>query len=248
MSKVVKTISIGLIAVAAIAVIAFWFLVSNLDAIVKQVVEQVGTETLDTQVTLSSAEISLAEASAALRGLRIANPDGFSAQNAFELGAIEVALAPESLSTEVMVLETIAIDSASLLFEQQGARNNLQTLLDKLDSGGGDAESAADDEESNQMIIREFRFTRANVRLSHDQLDSDIDLTLPDIVLRNIGNSDQAVTPEEAARQIIEPILTEAQDAAKRRAEEELREIANQEMEKQKDRAIKKLNEKLFGE
>ena len=244
-----KKLSIVIVLLIAVVGIALWLVVANLDSIVKRVVEEAGTETLGTRVSLSSAEISLGEARAVLRGLTIANPEGFAASQAFELGAIEVALDPESISTDVLVLETVGIDQASLTFEQIGTRNNLQTLLDNLDSGAdGAAESGPESEQENLLIIRDFRFTNANVSLSHDQLDRDIALELPDIVLRNIGNADEAVTPEEAARQILEPILKKSRDAAQDRAEQEIRQLAEQELDKQKNRAMDKARDKLFGQ
>ena len=248
MSKLFRYISIAVLLLVAVAGIAVWLLVANLDGIVKRVVEEVGTETLATQVTLNSAEVNLADASAALRGLTIANPSGFKSRSAFELGAIEVALAPESISTDVLILETVNIDNASLFFEQIGSKNNLQTLLDNLDSGAASAgEDTEDSSDETLLIIREFKFTDANITMSHDQLDKDLELRLPAIVLRNIGTAEQAVTPEQAARQIIEPILQKATDAARDRAEEEIKARAKQEIDKQKGRAIESARDKLFG-
>ena len=233
----------------AVLGIALWLVVSNLDTIVKRVVEEVGSDTLGTKVSLNSVEISLGDARAALRGLTIANPDGFETDNAFELGAIEVTLDPESISTDVLVLDNISIDQAGLTFEQVGDRNNLQTLLNNLDSGpDSSADTDTDSGEENQLIIREFSFTGANIAMSHDRLENDIALTLPDIRLRNIGTADSAVTPQEAARQIIEPILQKSRDAAQDRAEEEIRKLAEQELDKQKDRAKESARKKLFGQ
>ena len=82
-SKAVKTISITAVVLIAIIGIAFWLLVSNLDGIVKRVVEDIGSDTLGTKVSLSSAAVSLGDARATVGGLEICQPRGLEAKNGF---------------------------------------------------------------------------------------------------------------------------------------------------------------------
>jgi uncharacterized protein involved in outer membrane biogenesis len=246
MSKTAKTISILVIVVIAIIGIASWLLVSNLDSLVKRVVEDVGSDTVGTKVSLSSATVSLGDASAVLRGLKIANPDGFESRNAFELGAIKVSMDPASLSTDTLVLSAIIIDQAKLTFEQQGSKNNLQTLMDNLESESGES-AGEDEEEENRLVISEFRLIQAGMTLSHDRLEENISFTLPDIVLHDIGRIGAGVTAEQAARQIITPIIQRSRDAAQARAKQELEAAARKELDKQKDKALDSVQKKLFG-
>jgi uncharacterized protein involved in outer membrane biogenesis len=249
MSKTVKTISMLVVILIAIIGIATWLLVSNLDSLVKRVVEDVGSDTLGTKVSLSSATVSISDASAVLRGLEIANPDGFEAGNAFELGAIEVSIDPASLSTDTLVLSAIIIDQAKLTFEQQGSQNNLQTLMDNLNSGSGESSDSAgaDNEDETLLAIGEFRLNEAGMTLSHDRLEEKISFTLPDIVLHDIGRIDAGVTAEQAARQIITPVIQRSKDAAQDRAKQELEAAARKELDKQTDKALDSMQKKLFG-
>ena len=248
MSKAVRIISIAAVVLVLIIGIAVWLLIANLDSIVKRVVEDVGSDTLGTSVSLSSAAVSLGDASAALRGLTIANPRGFAAPYAFELGAIEVSIDPASATTNEIVLPKIVVDQAKLTFEQQGANNNLQTLLNNIDSAPAEpADDAGDEADDVLLVIREFRLQGAAITLLSDQLEQPISFVLPDIVLRDIGSKGAGVTAQEAARQIIEPVLDRTMDAAKARARQEIEGLAKQELDRQKDRAIDSVRDKLFG-
>jgi len=246
MSKTVKTISMLAVLLIAIIGITTWLLISNLDSLVKRIVEDVGSDTLGTKVSLSSATVSMSDSSAILRGLEIANPEGFEARNAFELGTIKISIDPASLSTDTLALSAIVIDQAKLTFEQQGSQNNLQTLMDNIESGSGES-AGANNEEENRLAIGEFHLIKAGMTLSDDRLEEDISFTLPDIVLHDIGRIDAGVTAEQAARQIITPVIQRSKDAAQDRAKQELEAAARKELDKQKGKALDSAQKKLFG-
>ena len=97
MSRPVKIV-LGIAVALLVGSIATWLLVSNLDRIVERVVEEAGSESLGTTVALDGATVSIGQASAGLP-LTVANPAGFGAPYAFELGAIDASLDPGSVTT-----------------------------------------------------------------------------------------------------------------------------------------------------
>jgi hypothetical protein len=249
MKKSGKYLSIAIAAILLVTVASIWLVIANLDSIVERIVEDAGSEAIGTTVSLESAEVKLANASAALRGLAIENPAGYSEKYAFELGAIEVAIDPETVTGNEVVLPKVVVDRASLTFEQKGNSNNLQALLDNLSSStGSSGESASDDSEEMTLVITEFVLAGTAMTILHDQLDDPVSFVLPDIVLTNIGRVGAGVTAQQAAQQIIEPILDRAQDAAIDKAKDELESRAREELDKQKDDAIKSATRKLFGD
>jgi len=249
MARTGRYLFVAIGAIVVIAVITIGWLLSNLDRIVAEAVETIGTETLGTAVTLDSAEVQLSEATAALNGLTIANPAGYSEPYAFELGGISVTIDPESVTGNEIVLPLIVVDRARLTFEQTGATSNLQTLLDSVssDSQATASETGETSGEELKFVISEFVLADAGMTVIHDQLDEPISFVLPDLVLTNIGRAGAAVTAEEAARQILEPILSKAEDAAVDRAKDELEARGRDELDKQKDRATDKAVRKLLG-
>jgi len=231
-SKAIKFI-LGLIIVLGVLVGgAVWFVSANLDDLVKQIIEETGTETLGTQVSVSNVAITIPEASAALQGLSIANPAGFNEPQAFSLGEIAVALDAQASSAEEVVIKSILIDQAALNFEQVGMRNNLKTLLDAIDTGA--AESSADSDSASEdirLVIDELRIRATRLTVTADQISAPLNVTLPDIVVRNIGTRGAGVTADEAAEQIMGPILNQVQDAAKDRIKDELEAMAREELD-----------------
>ena len=248
MKKSGKYLSIAIAAILLITVASIWLVIANLDSIVERIVEDAGSEAIGTTVSLENAEVKLANASAALRGLTIENPAGYSEKYAFELGAIEVTIDPETVTGNEVVLPKIVVDRASLTFEQKGNSSNLQALLDNLSSSTGSSdESSSDDSEEITLVINEFVLAGTAMTILHDQLDDPISFVLPDIVLKDIGRVGAGVTAQQAAQQIIEPILDRAQDAAIDKAKDELESRAREELDKQKDDAINSATRKLFG-
>lgn len=104
----------GLVGLVVLAGIAFYLLVANIDGIVKNVVETVGTEVAGTNVRLASAEIDLQTGKGTLRGLTIANPAGFAKGNAFSLSEITLALNIKTLSSSPVEINQIIVDGATV--------------------------------------------------------------------------------------------------------------------------------------
>ena len=77
-----------------IAVIAggVYYVLTNLDSLVKEAIEKYGSQATHTAVRVQGVNIQLKQASAAISGLTVANPKGFSSANAFSLGKIATSI------------------------------------------------------------------------------------------------------------------------------------------------------------
>ena len=98
MAKLVKIV-LALVLVIGVLVLM------NLGTGIKTVVETLGPEMTQAQVTLNSAKISLLSRDGRLKGLVIVNPEGFDTENAFSLGEIYFSLDQESLTTDIIVID-----------------------------------------------------------------------------------------------------------------------------------------------
>jgi len=244
MGKSIRIVLIGGGVLIIVVVIATFVLISNLDKIVKHVVETVGSEVVGTKVALDSAEIKLQDASGSLSGLTVRNPSGFESPYAFELGRIQLTIDTASLGSDEIVLSEITVDRAHLTYEQQADANNLQTILDNLESAPDEPESAED----VLLVVETFRLHEAQVTVMHPELDEPLELTLPDVVLRDIGRVGAGATAASAAKQIIGAVLDATVDAAKQRAKDELEERLRQEVDERKQDAVESLKDRLLGD
>ena len=178
-----------------------------------------GSDITGTKVSLSGVTISLQEGEGTLSGLSIANPAGFEGGDAFTLATIKLGLDLASINSNPIVIKQILVDGAAINFIKTASGSNLQTILDNVNSGGsaGDDSAAADDGgEETKLIIDDFRFTNAKMSLSVEGLGELQAVTIPDVVQKGIGRSDNGATPAEAANEMLEPILKRAVEEATR--------------------------------
>lgn len=207
---------------------------SNLDSIVAGIIEESGSQALKTPVTVTEVNIGLAEGKAAVNGLAIANPAGFTPAPLISLDSIGVDLDLESLGDEVIVLETVSIGAAAISYEINGdGDSNMQALLDSV-QGEGEAQS-----QSVKLIIQKLEFGGAKVQVkSQVGPIKEQEIDLPGFTLRDVGKAQGGATPEEIATEISERIAKDVISAAARAGVESL-------IDSQKDKLKEKLGGKL---
>lgn len=249
MGKFFKFLLGGIVVLAAVAGLLVYFVLSNLDSLVKQAIETVGTDVVGTPVGVEQVSISLEQGRGEITGLRIANPRGFPDGNALELGLIVLDLDVQNISAELVTLESVIVAGARINAVQGAGGNNLQALLDNLrrsgDGGGGGPSDDTDDGPDTRLIIDEFRFEDAQVSVAMAGLPGGRSATVPDVVLRDIGRKSNGVTASEAARQILEPLVQRSMEAGIGVSREELENRARQEAEDAMERGKEKLGEFL---
>jgi len=222
MSKKVL-ISIG--GVVLVLAVFIWQVVANLDSIVAKVVEDVGSDVLKTEVSVSGMAISLKEGKVGIAGLTIANPGGYSSANLLEMEGIEVGLNIASLSEDVLITDSIRIQNPKISFEGDAdGGSNMQTLLDNMESDSAD-ESAAGGEDK-KMIIELFEFSGADVKATSDMKPGEvIEIKLPAIKMTGIGRKQGGITAavavEKISKKLIEKIIESAAKAGINKAIEE---------------------------
>jgi len=220
MSKVLKVFLIGLVVLVIVVGIVLTVAISNLDRIVKGVVESAGSEVLGTDVTLNKVEISLKGGRGSLKGLVIANPEGFSARNAFEIDEVTLALDLGTVTSDEVVVEQVVVDGARVTFEETGGSINLQTLLKNAQDYAGPSEPSETPEKEPEsagpkLVIKEFRFTNADATLISEKLGQEVMAGIPDIVLNDIGQKGHGVTAAEAAKQVLVPVIQQVIEGSK---------------------------------
>lgn len=248
--KAVKILG-GLVAAVVLVVGLVIFLgLQNLNQIVKTAVETVGPDVIGTEVRLAEVNIEITEGRGELSGLTIANPKGFSNNNAFELGTIALQIDPASLTNDVIVIDEILISGANLLAEQKGMTGtNLQALMDNMQSGASAKPEASEKEttasesskgESVKLAVKKFTFSDSNLEVVTEEW-GDRTIKLPSISVANIGSEKQGLTPEQLAQAMIQPILKAAEKSVKK----DLEKLAKEKLE---EKAREKLKDKIGGE
>jgi hypothetical protein len=243
MSKTGKNIAIVAGVIGLAAVIAAVVVLGQLGRLIREGVEEHGPAITGTDVALGGASVSIFSGEGELKNLRIGNPEGYSDDEAFDLGRIKIAVDTRTVASKVVHIRSIVVDGPKLLAEFDPAgRNNLNTILNHVKAmagGSGKSSGGGSGGGETRMIIDEFRFENAEARALAPSLKLDKTLKLPPVVLRNLGARQGGAAASDIANQILRPIV----DATVREATQE---YVKAQREKLGDKAKDKLLDKLF--
>jgi len=208
-----KNILIVIAIVVLVVVVGLWQLLANLDSIVEGVIEDVGSEVLKTDVSVSGVSIDLKGGKAAIAGMTIANPDGYSNATLFQMQDIAVDLDLNSLSEDVLVINAIRIQNPKINFEgDEDGGSNMQTLMENIDSGSSEDSEAT---EETKMIINHFEMSGAKVTaISKMKPGEPSEINLPSIKMSGIGKAQGGVTANVVAEEITHELVGAVINAA----------------------------------
>ncbi|HWM29719.1 MAG TPA: hypothetical protein VNQ14_14760 [Woeseiaceae bacterium] len=202
---------LGLVLVVLLVVAGGLYYVSaNLDNIVAKVIEEKGSEATQTPVSVGSVDIDIRGGSGRIAHLSVANPEGFSEGAAIAFGEFSIQMDPMAVTSDPIVIGEIAVTGAQVLMEQSTAGNNLRTLQAALGTQPADDTGAA---AGPQVIIERFTLDESQVEVRVPQLDESREVTIPQIVVTDIGRASNGATAAEVARQVLEPIIRKALEA-----------------------------------
>jgi hypothetical protein len=242
MKKILVTVFIVLAVLAAAA----YFLLSNLDSIARNIIEDTGSEVLGTRVSTESVSIRLREGSAAISNLSVANPPGFSDQPAFRFS--EITAVVDIVSG---VVKRIHTSEPQIRVEFKGNRSNFEVLNKNIQASAASGEKNAKQEEEMkkdpdrdpvQIQIDEVEVEKAKATVTWDDGGEPVELTIDRLRFGNLNGS-----PQQIARvmlgQFVAQVLAET---ARRTLKKKAQEYIGEKQDALKDELGKKL-EKLLN-
>jgi hypothetical protein len=245
MSKTASRIALVAGSLVLVVVVAAVVVLGRLGRLIEHGVETAGPKITGTEVTLGSARVSIFDGTGALKRLHIGNPEGFTADEAFDLGEIAIAIDVKSVTGNVIRIRSIVVQAPKLVAEFDAAgRNNLGRILDNVRASRGGTRTgkeAAEDDGGKpvRLIIDEFRFEGAEVHALAPAYQLDKRLKLAPIVLKNLGAKQGGAAAADLANQVLRPIIDAAVQAA-------LKEYLAAQRDKLGDKAKDQLLDKLL--
>jgi hypothetical protein len=232
-----KIILIVFLLLVAVIGVALYFVFTNLDAIVKAAIEQVGSQTTQTAVRVDKVKIKLTDGAGTISGLSIANPTGFGTPNAFSLGEINTQIDINSLAKGPITIDKVIIRKPQVFYEMNKDRqSNLSELYKNIaaSTGGGSTNKPAAKGKEPKLIIRHFLLSDATVEANVVPLNKKYTLKLPTIELKDLGGKDGA-TPSEISKQVLDTITKQALAAVKQAGIDEKVQALKSEVQKKVD-------------
>ena len=124
-----KTLLIIIVLVILAVAGGIYYVLTNLDMLVKQAIEKYGSQATQTAVRVDSVKVRLTEGSAALGGLTVANPKNFSMPHAFVLGEISTRIDIKALTEEKIVIDEVRVLAPQVFYEVNADKQgNLNVL------------------------------------------------------------------------------------------------------------------------
>lgn len=218
------------IVVVAIAGAAYYF-ASNLDSLVKAVVERYGSEATQARVSLKAVELSPTSGAGRLQGLTVGNPKGFATSEAIVLGDVRVSLDISTLQSNPIIIKEVLITQPAVTYEYAGGGSNLEVIQKNVQAyaarfsgsrpaggtqgGSATTGSKTDAAAERKVIIERLLVTDGKIGISHAALQGrSLSSPLPTIELKDIGKDKGGATPAEVADKVIGTISAQASRVA----------------------------------
>lgn len=211
--KILGALLVLVLVVAGIA----WYLLSNIDGIVKGAIEKYGSEIAGVPVSVGEVSIALREGTGSIRNLTIGNPPGFKGKPVFELGDVTLGIDLNSLGKQPTVISQVLIESPKVnVVANAKGQTNIDAIKKNIDShstaepkeGTKAPDKTGPGADKAQPLLRIDKFTFAGAELSADLTaagDKEYKRDIPALHLENLGGTDGG-TPEQIAQQMMQGV------------------------------------------
>jgi hypothetical protein len=178
-----------------------WWLYASRDALIKRAIEHFGPDVTGVSVRVNAVKFEPTDGRGAITGLEVGNPPGFSSSNALTLGEIRLAVDPATLTSDVVRIKELVIDSPNITYERGSKGDNLTTIQKHIESRlpksrGGEGSKSSDAPQ------RKFIVDRVVVKNGKVNYGKAVSLGTPDIELRDLGKKSNGATAAELVDEI----------------------------------------------
>jgi hypothetical protein len=208
--KVLIVVGVLLLIVAG----TIFYVMTNLDSIVKAAIEKYGSEATKTAVRVSSVKIHLSAGSGEISGLTVANPRGFSSPHIFRLGKISTKIDVHSITSSPIIIDELRISSPQVVYElNQDLDSNISVLKKDIQASSASSAKKVGREKSENKEIRvvikklvlDSGTIEAHAAAFKDRPQS---VTLKHLEMTNVGGREGA-TPARIAEEILTTLAKE---------------------------------------
>ena len=177
---------------AVVAVVALVIgVMLAIDSIARVGIELVGSKVLGVSTTVESVRLGLLVGHSSVRGVKVANPTGYTDPIFLDLGNASLTARLGELTAERTTIRNITISDLLLTLEQDASgKLNAQRISDNLPNSGTSDTTKPDPKAgpSRDIVVKELRIERVTVRLRNlvGGRQGVVDAKLPDIVLKDV--------------------------------------------------------------
>lgn len=202
-----RKILLIILAIILVTPVALYFV---REPIIKMAINNIGTAVVKTDVSVADVTFKPFAGLIELNGLAVANPEGYSKNNAIEIAGIRVKLQPKSLLSGPIQIEEVTVTEPKIRMEGGLKNNNLAAIQRNLPRGETAATAPA---ETTPAEVKESRPVEIDVLQIADglvQMTKPIDVTanLGTITVRDIGKAGSTATVADVFTLVMNRILS----------------------------------------
>jgi uncharacterized protein involved in outer membrane biogenesis len=209
----VRKVLIILAVIAVVIVVGVYLLLANLNSLVAKVIEKEGSKVTQTSVTVSGVDIALREGRASIKGLRVANPEGFGAGDAFSLDDITVGIDIKSARENPIVIDEIRIQAPVVYAEvTKTGSSNIDELRKRAQASpaGSTGKRSEASGQAKRIRIKQFVLEKGKIDVDASALGiAKQTIALPEMRLSDVGGAGGA-PPDEIAKVIMTALAQKA--------------------------------------
>lgn len=194
-----------------------------LGSIVKEAINRYVPEVTGTTAVVEHVDLSLLKGHVEIKGLKIGNPKGYSSNNIFELGKIEVVFLPKSVLTDKIIVNSVLIDGTKVSAELKNLYsldNNVSALQKNVENylGVSDKKDTPQKTETKQtqpkksagkkVIVKDLKINNTEVSVGFS--GHTVAIPLPNIHKTGIGEEKKEKTIGEIIADILDLISVES--------------------------------------
>ena len=194
-----KFLTVLLVLIVVIGGAVWYFTTYKMDAMIEQKIEQAGTASFGTEVSIGSVKTSIKDGSLEISDITIPNPAGFRNKNAVTLRGIEAAVDYAKLE-----IKRVYINEPDIVIEEKGGKTNFDVMMERLNQGEQVPVDAPEGQEEQIIVIHHFRMNESRAAFESESLDRYSDVEIDEVELKNLRG-----TPSEVATIIAQEVLTE---------------------------------------
>ena len=184
-----------------------WWFSHSLDSLVASAIRTFGPEITGVSIRLDRVTIEALDGRAALHGLVVGNPSGFTTDHALSLGEISMTLDLDSLTKDVIVVKQISIVKPDVTYELGPGGSNLDAIqrnVDRYVTQHGGANERTKRNSGKKLVIEDLYIKNATAHVSTAAMQSSgMSVPVPDLHLRDIGKRSGGATAGEVVRQVL---------------------------------------------
>ena len=256
--KALKYFLIGLLLLIVVSVAG---VLLYLEPLVKNTVNTVGTKITGTQVNLDGFKFSPFSGEAEIKGLSIANPEGYKTSKLIDLGRIFVKVNVSSLFTDTIIVDEVSVNGIALSYEMPdfSTSNVMQIQQNIVQNTTSDKTSAAEEPKaevkeektaettsSKNVIIKKVVVDGGSLSAIIPLQPEALTLNMPAIEINGIGEQGEKLDIQKSVTTLFNKILFNATSVVTKYLTE-AKNIVNDAANKVIDEAKGKVTEEVGG-